>query len=343
MKRIALFLGLLVACLMHPPVSVHAQANPNPVRIEWVVGDAPEGGWTVGDPIPLSLRATYPASLTVILPQLPETWGAAEVSQQRLVEPIDNGDGTSTAIRELTLTLWTPGEHKAPPLEVRYRDADDQMHQVPAPPLSITLVSVLEEGETEKRDLKPQISLPRPPAWPWLVGGLSLAALLGSVGWVLLTRLRRRARPHSAAEQFIDLRPSHEIAYSELDRIATLNLPARGEPKRHYTLIADCLRTYVQGRYDIPALDRTTAELLASFRQARVDRGHTRLFRELLAEADLVKFARFEPLVDQAQAAIARARHIVDVTKIVEPEIGGPDSQDARAQPRSASRVTNHK
>jgi len=296
----------------------------------------------VGDRIPLSLRVTHPDSLTVILPQLPETWGAAEVSEQRLAEPIDNGDGTFTAIRELTLALWAPGEHQVPPLEVRYRDADDQMHQVPAPPLSITLVSVLKQGETEKHDLKPQISLPRPPLWPWLVGGLTLAALAGSAGWVLLARLRRRTTATSAAEQFIDPRPSHEIAYSELDRIAALNLLARGEFKHHYTLIADCLRTYIQGRYDIPAMDRTTAELLTSFRQARVDRGHTRLFRDLLAEADLVKFARLEPLVDQAHAAIARARHIVDVTKIAEPEIREPGIHDVQAQPRTASRVTNN-
>jgi hypothetical protein len=340
MRRIALFLGLAVACLVYLPLGVHAQTEPKPVYIEWVVGDTPDGGWTVGDRIPLSLKATYPVSLTVILPQWPEIWGAAEVLEQRLTGPIDNGDGTFTALREMTVTLWATGDHQMPPLAVRYRDADGELHELMSPPWSITLVSVLEKGETEKRDLKPQVSLPRPPVWPWLLGGLLLAALVGLAGRALLIRLRRRMASTAAAVHIIDPRPSHEIAYSELDRIAALNLPNQGELKRHYTLVADCLRTYIQGRYAIPAMDQTTAELLASFRQAQVDRSHTHLFRELLAEADLVKFARLRPRADRAHAAVTQARHIVDVTKIVEPEVWDSDSQDTEAPPRSEPRVT---
>jgi hypothetical protein len=242
----------------------------------------------------------------------------------------------------MTVTLWAPGDHEMPPLAVRYRDADDELHEIMSPPWSITLVSVLEEGETEKRDLKPQVSLPRPPVWPWLLGGLLLAALVGIAGRYLLIRLRRRMASTPPAVHLIDPRPSHEIAYSELDRIAALNLPDQGELKRHYTLVADCLRTYTRGRYEIPAMDLTTAELLASFRQARVDRDHTRLFRGLLAEADLVKFAKFRPLVDQAHAAVPQARHIIDVTKIAEPEMQNPDTHDAEAQPRSEARLTHN-
>jgi hypothetical protein len=37
-----------------------------------------------------------------------------------------------------------------------------------------------------------------------------------------------------------------------------------------------------------------------------------------LAEADLVKFAKFRPPVDRAYAVIADARHIVDVTRPAE-------------------------
>lgn len=342
MSRIVLFLGLVMTCLAYRPTMVHAQTEPRPVHLAWAVGDPPEGGWTVGDRIPLSLRATYPSSLKVILPQWPEAWGAAEVLEQRLTEPIDNGDGTFTAVREMTVTLWTTGDHQMPPLAVHYRDADDELHEIMSPPFSVTLVSVLEEGETEKRALKPQVSLPRPPVWPWLLGGLLLATLVGIAGQALFIRLRRRMASTSAAVHLIDPRPSHEIAYSELDRIAALNLPNQGELKRHYTLVTDCLRTYIRGRYDIPAMDQTTAELLASFHQARVDRGHTRLVHELLVEADLVKFAKFRPRVDQAHAAVTQARHIVDVTKIVEPEIRDPDIQDAEAQPRSESRISNN-
>jgi hypothetical protein len=318
MRRISLFLGLAALFIVTVPRVVFAQAEPETIHVQWLVDDAPAGGWTVGDRIPLRLAATYPADLELTLPELPAEWGPFEVLSQNLLPPNDNGDGTLTAIHQVIVTAWAPGEYPTPPFTVRYRDASDQLHEASIPPLSITVNSVLRQDDTQKRDLKPQVPLPRPPVWPWILGGLLLAALIGVVGWILLTRLLRRTTRAPVPTLTFDPRPPHEIAYGELNRIADLTLPAQGELKRHYTLIADCMRAYVQGRYRIPALDQTTQELAASFRQARVNRDHAGLFRDLLAEADLVKFARFRPPVDRAYAAIAEARHIVDVTRPAE-------------------------
>ena len=99
-----------------------------------------------------------------------------------------------------------------------------------------------------------------------------------------------------------------------------MNLPALGELKRHYTLLADCMRAYVEGRYGIPALDRSTEELLSAFHEAGVDDGHAELLRALLFEADLVKFARFFPSSEQAHAALVQARHAVDATRLTRVE-----------------------
>lgn len=323
------------------PQAAHAQIGPEPVRVEWAVEGPSQGGWTVGDRIPLRLRATYPAGMEVTLPELPQVWGRFEVREQALLEPIANADGSVTAVREANVTLWAPGDYQTPPLTVRYRDADGQLREVLAPPLTITVVSVLGAGETEKRDLKPQISLPRSPLWPWLLGGLSLAAVLGVAGWLLLARLRRYTTPLPATTVPLDTRPPEEIAYEELDRIAALDLPAQGELKRHYTLVADCMRTYVEGRYRIPALDRTTEELVMAFRRARVERDHATILRELLSATDLVKFAKARPAINQARAAVDQARHIVDVTKMDKWTNGqmGKSSDTSHASPL---RVTNH-
>jgi hypothetical protein len=315
---------MIVICHVLLPQTAHAQSGPEPVRVEWVVDGAPEDGWTVGDRIPLRLRATYSAGMEVTLPELPQAWGPFEVREQALLEPAASEDGTVTAVREASVTLWAPGDYQTPALAVRYRETDGQLREVPVPPLTISVVSVLDEGETEKHDLKPQISLPRPPLWPWLLGGLLLAALLGAAGWLLLARLRRRTAPASALTVPLDTRPPEEIAYGELDRIAALDLPAQGEMKRHYTLVTDCMRTYVQERYHIPALDRTTEELVSAFRRVRIDRGHTSLLRELLTNADLVKFAQTRPPINQARAVVDQARHIVDVTKIENSEMREP-------------------
>ena len=296
------------------PTRAWAQADED-VSAEWVLGDVPANGWTVGDRIPLRLKATYPAGMPVTLPELPDTWGAFEVREQRLLQPLNNENGTLSIVREATVTLWAPGDHQTPPLTVHYRDGDQQLHEVLVPSVSVTIASVLKEDDVEKRDLKPQVTLPRPPLWPWILAGLLVAMLVGLVAWLLMARWRRRAIPIQAQLQPVDPRPPHAIAYGELTRIASLNLPSQGEVKYRYTLLADCMRTYVEGRYRIPAMDHTTEELVSAFRSIRTDHTHSRMFGELLSEADLVKFAKLRPSDDQADATLARARHIVDATK----------------------------
>ncbi len=326
MTRKLLVLGLIAVQAVLAPGIIRGQSETPPITVEWTTVDPPDSGWTVGDRIPLRLTATYSSSMQVTLPALPEVWGPFEVLDQTPVEPTVNADGSLSQARQATVTLWAPGSYQTPPLTIRYRDADDQLHEVPVPQLSVTVVKVLQEGETEKRDLKPQRSLPTTPLWPWILGAVCVIAVVGVAGWALRTRVRRRSEFATASASLPDPRPPHEIAYSELDRITALHLPAQGEMKHHYTLVADCLRTYVEGRYHIPAMDQTTDELTAALRRSQVDRRHSGLVRELLTEADLVKFAKFHPPIEQAQAAVDQARHIVDVTKVVElaAEAGAP-------------------
>jgi hypothetical protein len=338
MRRISLLLGLAAIFMWVLPQAVLAQTESDAVRVQWLVDDPPDGGWTVGDRIPLRLTATYPADLELTLPELPKEWGSFEVLAQTLLPPTDNGDGTLTVVRQVTATLWAPGDYQTPSFTVRYREAEGELQELSVPPLSLTVASVLNQDDTQMRDLKPQVSLSRPPVWPWILGGVFLAALVGVVGWILLNRLLRRTGPIPTSTPAFDPRAPHEIAYDELNRIAALNLPTRGELKPHYTLIAACVRAYIQGCYGIPALDQTTEELVTAFRHARVDRGHAGLFRDLLAEADLVKFARFRPPVQRAYAAIDQARHIVDVTKPAKE----PESQETDAPNQLSTQNASH-
>jgi len=297
------------------PAGVRAQEMNGSVTASWDTDAPPERGWTVGDPIPLRLRVTAPAGFDVTLPELPQQWGPLEVREQSLQGPVTNEDGTITTVREATVALWSPGVYETPSLTVRYRDADGQLHEVDVSPLSITVASVLTEGDTEKRDLKPQASLPRPPVWPWVLAGTLVTALLSFAARWLLRRFQGHKVAASESVEPVDTRPPEAIAYEELDRIAALDLPARGELKRHYTLVTDCVRTYLERVYSVPAMDRTTSELLTALRRARMDGEATTVLRALLEESDLVKFARFRPLVEQARAAVVQARRLVDMTK----------------------------
>ncbi|MBN2004683.1 MAG: hypothetical protein JXA21_15105 [Anaerolineae bacterium] len=314
---------LLFASLLLTPYSllltpVFAQSTD--VIALWESDVPPAGGWTVGDPVALRLRVVVPEGTQVTLPELPETWGDFEI-QSQVAQPPVTQDGKTTVILATTAVLWAPGNHETPPTVVKYQDAVGE-HAATATPLTVSIASVLAEatpgadGQIEKRDLKPQATLPRPPLWPWLLGGTVLLLALYFAGRWLWERLPHRRGVETLPEEApVDLRPPEEIAYAALDEIVSLDLPARGEFKEHYTRLTDCLRVYVEGVYGVPALDCTTYELVAALRAAKLKGEPLTALRELLSEADLVKFAKFAPSVAPAREAVARARSFVDDTR----------------------------
>lgn len=326
LSRIVTLLALLLILnsqsLIFAPDPVAAQEEP-PVSAFWERDVPPEGGWTVGDPIALRLRVLAPADAEVALPALPEQWGDFEVrAQSTTVTAPEDETARPTHVLSATVVLWSPGRHETPATTITYTNAAGASRAIPAQPVTVQIESVLptpENPETpiEKRDLKPQAALPRPPIWPWILAGLVAGALLYVGGRWLWDKLPRRQKEAVIEEtpEPIDNRPAEVIAYEELERIAALDLPAEGAFKRHASLVTACLRAYVERRYDVPALDRTTYELMGDLREVNLGHEARSLLRDLLTEADLVKFAKFTPTATGAYAMLSSARRFVDITK----------------------------
>ncbi len=313
-EYIKLITVLLIAALLAG--TVLAQGGPGVI----VSAEVDRETITVGDRIVYTVRAVHDQDLVVDFPQLGSAWGDFEILSQRPLQPSKGSEGRVVTGKECVITAFTVGEYTTPPLRVSYLDRQGQTQEVETDAIRITVTSVLTgtEGVTSTldiHDLKPQAELPRD--WSWLLwaglAGLALALAIFSLLWLMARRRKRAGAAAPAA--VVDLRPPEEIAYDELGRIAGLKLVEQGRFKEHYTLTADCLRHYAEGIYGIPAMDRTTEEFHAALRRARVDGQQVSLFKDFLDESDLVKFAKYVPAAEEAQEALPRARHIVDVTK----------------------------
>ena len=152
------------------------------------------------------------------------------------------------------------------------------------------------------RPLKEQWEAPRN-WWPWIIAGLA-ALVVAAIG-ILIWRRRARREPEPV---FVPSLPPDHVALSELTRIEQLNLIDRGEFKQYYTLVVDAVRHYVEARFEVEAMDRTTLELLSDLdRKAANIEG----LEPLLGEADLVKFAKHVPQVSDAAEAMHTSREIV--------------------------------
>lgn len=167
-------------------------------------------------------------------------------------------------------------------------------------------------------DIKGQIRYPVTfkEVLPWIALALAVAALVYLI--VRYIRYRRENRDFFGRPIVQD--PPHIVALRELDKIHSQKLWQSGKEKLFYTGITDALRGYIEGRYGVSAMEKTSSEIMASLADVHIEERPYRELDELFKVADLVKFAKYVPSVSENEEAIPVAVRFVNSTYMKELE-----------------------
>jgi len=318
MKRVIPIIAIIIALFA---VSVAAAQTPANVTITPSTDSV-----TVGDPVELTVMVNHPAGTQVLMPELEPNWGNFIVRSQSPVNTVDNGDGTATSTQFIDTRLFAPGAFETPPLNITIANSSGQITEAAAPAIPITVNSVLVEGDTELRDIKPQATLPS--GFTWLVFVAATGAFIAAIVWFIARRVK----------EAFDNRLPHEVALDTLTAVEKEQLPENGRYKEHYTLVTDTLRAYVEQTQGIQATDRTTAEIQKELNKSSLTTEQAKQFTTILSESDLVKFAKFTPDIESAHALVTESRQFIEDTK-PEPVIEDKKNKKSKNGPRK----TNHK
>jgi hypothetical protein len=164
-------------------------------------------------------------------------------------------------------------------------------------PLIIRVYEPEVDTAQQIRPIKPPINTPLTlrELMPWIglgIGGWLLGTLVYALVWM---QRQRRKDPEIFTLKPQD--PAHVIAFRELDRLKEEKLWERGEVKQYYTRLTWITRSYIERQYGIPAMERTTDEILRAFRKVNADDSLLdEMLSGLLQLADLVKFAKEDPM-----------------------------------------------
>lgn len=129
--------------------------------------------------------------------------------------------------------------------------------------------------------------------------------------------------------------PPDTRALNALEELRQQQLWQQGKVKEYHTLLTDILRNYLEETYHIQSTEMTTDQTLDAFRSCPAYKeeayGH---LRQILQTADMVKFAKSEPLPYQHDLSMSQA---VDFVKAIAPQPAPTDS----AIDGSGSQTTN--
>lgn len=277
----------------------------------------------IGDWFQLHIEVQHPKDVTVILPTFPDTVEGFEVVKrdQPTVKQTDQ-----LALESLTLimTSFDSGMHIIPPIPIQYsRIGDTTKFLVATSPIPIMVGGIVVDTTQDIKDVKPPLSvlITFADVLPYLL------VVIGVVGIVWIARYI--IRKHKRGEPLIPEeppRPAHEVALEALKSLESEKLWQRGKIKDYHSQLTNIIRTYIERRFKILAMESTSNEILSALVNGIILKEMKESLKEILIRADLVKFAKFLPLAEENDTSLALAYKFVESTwkKEPEPEVEQP-------------------
>ncbi|OIO32626.1 MAG: hypothetical protein AUJ70_05160 [Candidatus Omnitrophica bacterium CG1_02_40_15] len=109
-------------------------------------------------------------------------------------------------------------------------------------------------------------------------------------------------------------RPAEEIARNALSALKEAKLMEKGLIKEYYIRLSDIIRTYIENKYRIFAMDRTTWELFQEMKSKKIERLYVDKINDFLEDCDMVKFAKYAPSEKEMKEVYKKAEEIVEIT-----------------------------
>jgi hypothetical protein len=212
------------------------------------------------------------------------------------------------------ITSFDSGMYLIPSMDyVFFRNGKtDTLHTIP---LGLQVVKPVVDSSKEIYDIKPPLQAPFTLEEIMFWSGLVIFSLMVITIAVIFIRRMLRKQPVLASLKPQD--PPDLVALRELDRLKEMKLWQQGKTKEYYTRLTEIVRLYIEYRFNVPALEQTSSEILHSLRFTALEDESTFLaLKQLLELADLVKFAKVLPLPDENEGNLLNAYVFVNRTRL---------------------------
>jgi hypothetical protein len=261
----------------------------------------------IGDHVGLTLQYTGPAKSQVLWPFIPDTiLGSITVIGRGNIDTAYAADKKSvTYTQQLNITCYDSGFYTIPSIAFKHRVLPDTSGIVSTTTMMLLAVHTVKVDTTQA--IKPIIGPLKVPIsfremLPWILAALALVLLILGVIWYF--RKRRKQEPVFRLKPKVVLLP-HELALQEIEKLRVKKLWQAGRVKEYHSELTEILRRYIEDRYQVPALEQTTAEITGALMSGSLC-PHQALDKlvSLLVLADMVKFAKVQPLAMENEKSL---------------------------------------
>jgi hypothetical protein len=276
----------------------------------------------IGDYLNVRLEVTAPTEKTVYIPQLndkllqeaeaPFDW----ISNSKIDTILNNNYYTLKQI--ITITAFDSGTYVFPSLPVFGLDS-----QVVAQtnPLFFEVMTVAVDTTAAIRDIKDISNIPFTFHEFWIyvkkyslfiVAGWLVIGLIVYAVWRYIKK-KRAQKPLPLVKPKPKIKP-HITALKELEKLRQKKLCEQGKTKEYYSELIDIVRIYIDGQWEIGAMEMVTSEIMDALKNTEIHEEVLKRLFNACTTADLVKFAKYIPLLTDHDIAFKDCKEFVERT-----------------------------
>ncbi|WP_130734914.1 BatD family protein [Flavobacterium sp. J27] len=248
----------------------------------------------IGSQFNLTIKANVTQNDKVVFPE-GQFFGQLEILESYPIDSIKN-ENKLELIKKYGLTQFDSGRYVIPPLQVIINNKTVRTDSF-AVMVNPVVVDTLKQ---QMYDIKSIITVNKPTDYFWLYVLLGIIAILG-VGFLLYYFIKKKQIKKNEEDEILFASPI-EKALSQLQNLEGKELWQKGETKAYYSELTDITRYYLEEAVAIPAMESTSNELFDTLRttikkkKIKISQDILDKFKKVMANADLVKFAKSKPL-----------------------------------------------
>lgn len=265
----------------------------------------------IGDQIKLKLEFLSNKKVNLAWPSIPDSVGSIEFISKSKIDTISENNRFQLT-QQMVLTSFDSGYFSLPAFAFTVqKDGNESLFQTDSLILKFRTVAV----DTSKafKDIKPPLEEPVTfdEYLIYILIGLGVLILAGG-GYFLWKKYKRRGEPVPAYDPKI---PPHVIALEALKQLDIEKLWQKGQTKLYYTRLTEIVRLYIERYYKIPALEEVSEEIISELSDYNIHPQALNKIKIVLEIADLVKFAKHNPIPDENTLCMNNAIEFVNLTK----------------------------
>ena len=250
----------------------------------------------VGKPFSLDLTMKVPYGYYVEWNEFATDTLSEQIDILKRGDLVRTADADSNIIvqQQLTLMTFDTGYIQVPSVGLTYANSADQGLRMKAftDPLQLYVTTIAVDTTQAFKPIVPPIEQPvsMKEVFPWILGVLILA-LVGLVVWYVLKHRKPRLNENGEPVKGSVI-PPYNKAIGDLENLKQQKLWQVGKVKEYYSSLTDIAREYIEGQFQVNAVEMTTDDILQEVRELNFDHELYGKLKDTMELADLVKFAK---------------------------------------------------